>query len=278
MTENFFLCYLRNLRMSFSWEGGQPKMPIRIMVVDAQTSFLKMIENSVASLDWCELETVQTSEEAVNKLEKERFDGLLVKARMPDLDGFEITRRVRGSTLNSGVPVVMLGDEDDINMVRQGFRAGVTFFMTRPTNPELVHRLLAAVRGVMTVQKRRFLRLPYRTPVTCRWSNGEPRHFLSESIEIGEGGISIKPSGGLEIGQHVELEFTPPEAARPAKPDPRKQQRLVRPGGKVVARPQKIQAVVCHKNAQDTVGLGFTNLSPALREVIQHYLTGASEI
>jgi len=248
------------------------------MVVDAQTSFLKMVENSVASLDWCELETVESSEEAVHRLEKERFDGLLVKARMPDLDGFEITRRTRGSALNSGVPVVMLGGEDDVNTMRQGFRAGVTFFAARPTNRELVHRLLSAVRGVMAVQKRRYLRLPYHTAVTCRWTAGEPRHFVSESLDIGEGGMSIRPSGGLEVGKHVELEFVLPETAKPAKPESRKRRGLFVGGEKTISGPQKVWAVACYHIAQDTVGLVFSNLSPTQREIIQHYVTGGSEV
>ena len=61
----------------------------------------------------------------------------------------------------------MLTGEDDIDTMRRGFKAGVTFFAVKPPNRERCYHLFNAVRGAMETERRRHHRLPYHTPVTC---------------------------------------------------------------------------------------------------------------
>jgi CheY-like chemotaxis protein len=209
-------------------------------------------------------------------LQSQKFDGFIAAARILEVDGFEILRCVKYSPLNAGIPIVMLTTDDDINTMRRGFKAGVTFFAVTPPSRERFFRLFNAVHGAMETERRRHCRLPYRTPVTCTLEDEARSRFVAESIEISEGGISLRPSGGVEVGQVLELEFLMPEVSRPAHPDMGKSRKsLFAEREMAVTGPQKVRAIVRNKAPSgESMGLGFLGLTAAQREVIQHYITG----
>ncbi len=142
-------------------------MAVTIMLIDNDRQFLNSTKSAVETLGWCELRTMTDSREAVRCLEQQKFDGVVVNVAMRYLNGFELTRRIRALPLNAGVPTVMLTVDDDVDIMRKGFKAGVTFLMVKPWTRERVHKLFASVRGVITSLKRRHVWLPYRTKVVC---------------------------------------------------------------------------------------------------------------
>jgi DNA-binding response OmpR family regulator len=77
-------------------------------------------------------------------LRRSRFDAVILDVMLPDMDGFEICRRVRAE---SDVPIVMLtarGDETDRIV---GLELGADDYLPKPFNPrELLARLRAVLR------------------------------------------------------------------------------------------------------------------------------------
>jgi CheY-like chemotaxis protein len=67
------------------------------MVVDDEPDVLKSIKAMLESLE-CEVRTMDDSREAAKRLERERFDGILLNVRMPHLDGLELTKLIRASS------------------------------------------------------------------------------------------------------------------------------------------------------------------------------------
>ncbi len=89
--------------------------------------------------------------------------------------------------------------------------------------------------------------------------------------------MSLNPSGGVEAGQEVVLEFllpmTPKAENVPPKKSPR---RLFSESEALLSGPQRVRAGARYRTPQDTVGLEFVGLMPAHRQAIQRYITGAS--
>lgn len=251
-------------------------MSLRILMAVADPAVLELAKATSPSLQWCDLVTVMDGREVLHCLEGQKFDGLVLTARMPHADGFEIVERVRHSPLNAGIPIVMLIGENDLTTMRKGFKAGVTFFAAKPPSRERFYGLFNAVRGAMETERRRHIRLPYRTQVTCTLVDQGGSRFVAESMEISEGGMSASPSGGVEAGYFLELEFLLPQVARPQHHGHRKSR-----GGLFVEPemplnlPQKVRARVRYKSPSgDIVGLDFLSLTPAQRQAIQHYIAG----
>jgi DNA-binding response OmpR family regulator len=85
-----------------------------------------------------------TAAEGLRRLTADPFDAVLLDVMLPDLDGFEVCRRIRAG---SDVPVLMLTargqDEDRI----VGLELGADDYLPKPFNPrELLARLRAVLR------------------------------------------------------------------------------------------------------------------------------------
>jgi two-component system phosphate regulon response regulator OmpR len=90
-------------------------------------------------------------------LQREAFDAVVLDIMLPDMDGFEVCRKVRAT---SGVPILMLtarGEETDRIV---GLELGADDYLPKPFNPrELLARLKAILRrGAATAPAKEVLR------------------------------------------------------------------------------------------------------------------------
>jgi CheY-like chemotaxis protein len=247
--------------------------PLRLLLVYGKKKVANLIRETAGVLQWCEVVSLGESCKALGLLEKEKFDGVILEADMPAPNGFELTGMIRQSTLNREVPVVMLTGDQSIEIMRKGFKAGVTFCMSEPSNRERVYGLFNAIRGAMSQERRRHARLPYRTKVICFWGEHQENRFTGESVTIGEGGMSLQPSGGLEVGKEITLTFALPELEHPKRPAVRRSI-FTDKDNRQSAQPR---AVVRFRNPQDIIGVEFLFLPPAFMQSIQRFVSGEDE-
>ncbi len=223
-------------------------MSVRIMVVDDETEVLKVIRAFMEPLE-VETLTIADSREAAQRAITDKFDGAILDTRMPFLDGFELTRIIRASAANSKVPIVMLTGLNDVETMRKGFKAGVTFFLSKPINLERLTGLVKVMRGPLLRERRRYARLPFRAGVTCQLGN---KQFKVMSVDMSEGGMLLDASGGAAVGQELDVEFA-----------------LTSPG-----RAVRMRAKVVRKEAPDRIAVLFVNIEPEHRDAIREYVTG----
>lgn len=224
-------------------------MSLKIMVVDDEPAVLGLLKNLMEPAGFA-VSAFTDSREAALRVEKEKFDAVFVDVRMPGMDGFELTQRVRASrSSNSKVPIVMLTGHDDVETIRKGFQAGITFFLGKPITVEKLRGLLAVTRGAVLNEKRRYARLPLRTAVSCQAGG---KQLKVGSLNISEAGMLLEHPGGVAVGQEVELQFMLPQARRPLRP----RARVVRYG------------------APNHMGVQFVALAPEERAAIQSYING----
>jgi len=224
-------------------------MAMKLMIVDDEPEVLRVLKSLLESLGY-EVLALSDSREAAQRVERQKLDGIFVDACMPHMDGPELVRVIRKSTSNSSVPIVMLTGYDDVETMRAGFRAGITFFLAKPPQMNALAGVLKPLHGAMLREKRSYIRLPLRTIVNCRT---EKAQFTSASLNIGEGGMLLEQSGGLEVGQELEIRFSIPQ-----------RQEMLNPRARVV-----------RKEATTRIALQFIDLSPEDRRAIQDYIGGA---
>jgi CheY-like chemotaxis protein len=186
---------------------------MKLLLVDDEPSVLQFLKFTLQSIVE-DIVAVECSRDAVNYLEEERFDGVLLDVHMPDLDGFELTRRVRASALNARSPVALLTGYDDARTMVEGFKAGASCFLGKPVTREKIQGLVNFMRGPIMFERRRSARLPFRCKVDCFMGPLREKRFVAESVNIGEGGMMMEPSGGLQVGQGVFLEFDIPTSEK----------------------------------------------------------------
>jgi two-component system KDP operon response regulator KdpE len=117
---------------------------MRILVVDDEPDVVESLRIGF-ELQWREVEVLgaSTGESALDRVEHDRPDIVLLDVGLPDIDGFEALRRIRAF---SDVPVVMLTARDDAMDKVKGLELGADDYVTKPFNHL---ELLARVRAVM---------------------------------------------------------------------------------------------------------------------------------
>jgi len=221
---------------------------MRVLVVDDDEATLKVIKALVEPLG-LEVLAIADSREAAQRVNTDKFDGVFVDTKMPFVDGFALTESIRTSAANARVPIVVLTGLSDAETMRKGFRAGVTFFLSKPVNLERLHSLVKVMHGPMMKERRRYARLPFCAVVNCRLGT---KQFKTESVNISEGGILLAASGGAIVGDEINLEF----ALAAQTP------------------PVRVRAKVVRKEAPDRTASMFLNLEARDHQTIRDYILG----
>jgi signal transduction histidine kinase len=85
--------------------------------------------------------------EGIAAFEREPPDCVLLDVRMPDIDGFEVCRRIRELPSGPDTPILFLTALRDVDTFDQALRAGGDDFLTKPVRPtELVVRVQTALK------------------------------------------------------------------------------------------------------------------------------------
>src|SRR5712691_7702064 len=105
----------------------------RVLVVDDILANVKLLEARL-SAEYFDVFTAYSGEEALELLQTERVDVILLDVMMPAMDGFEVCRRIKGSSRTMHVPVIMVTALDQTSDKVQGLEAGADDFLTKPVD------------------------------------------------------------------------------------------------------------------------------------------------
>jgi DNA-binding response OmpR family regulator len=94
-----------------------------------------------------EVLTARNGREAIALALERRPDLVLLDVAMPDLDGYEVTRRLRADESTRGTPVVLLTARAQVKDVIAGFEAGANDYVTKPFRPDELRTRLHAALG-----------------------------------------------------------------------------------------------------------------------------------
>lgn len=97
--------------------------------------------------DYPLISTAADGFEALAKVEPERPDLVLLDIMMPDLDGFEVCRRIKANPATAHIRVLMVTALNTVDDLVRGFEAGANDFITKPINaPALRARVYEQLR------------------------------------------------------------------------------------------------------------------------------------
>jgi DNA-binding response OmpR family regulator len=118
----------------------------RILVVEDDPSIRMGLEDTLVAKGY-EVEAVARGADGAEKAISGRYDLVVLDVMLPDIDGFEVCRRIRGSKSNSRtVPVIILSARGaELDRVR-GLELGADDYVTKPFS---LMELLARVASVL---------------------------------------------------------------------------------------------------------------------------------
>jgi len=82
--------------------------------------------------------------DALAQLEAKPFDLVLLDIMMPELDGFEVLKRMKANDNLRHIPVVMISALDELESVVRCIEAGAEDYLSKPFNPTLLRARIGA--------------------------------------------------------------------------------------------------------------------------------------
>ncbi len=117
--------------------------PVRVLVVDDEPSLAELLASVLRYEGW-EIRTAADGSSAVRTAREFQPDAIVLDIMLPDFDGLEVLRRVRG--ILPGVCVLFLTARDAVEDRVSGITAGGDDYVTKPFSLEEV---LARLRGLL---------------------------------------------------------------------------------------------------------------------------------
>src|SRR5436309_6573868 len=125
-------------------KGGvcMPAKKTTILVVDDDVQLLKIVTHNLEAVDYQVL-AVRDGVQALETIERQAPDLVLLDVMLPRMDGFEVCQRVREV---SAVPIIMITARGRGQDKVKGLDLGADDYLTKPF---CVDELLARVRAVL---------------------------------------------------------------------------------------------------------------------------------
>ena len=137
-------------------------MTARVLVVDDVPANVKLLEARL-SAEYFDVSTAYSGAEALALCERAECDIVLLDVMMPDMDGFEVCRKLKSNPVTHHIPVVMVTALDQPSDRVRGLEAGADDFLTKPvTDVALVSRVRSLARLKMVTDELRMRALTSR--------------------------------------------------------------------------------------------------------------------
>jgi DNA-binding response OmpR family regulator len=128
---------------------------VRILVVEDDKNTRRYIEAILAAKNYTVL-TATNGEEALDVMDREHIDLVVLDIMMPKMDGYEFTRTLRGN--NNNLPVLMVSAKQLPMDKHKGFLAGTDDYMTKPFDAEeMVLRIKALLRRAQIANEQKIV-------------------------------------------------------------------------------------------------------------------------
>ena len=108
-------------------------MPKKILAVDDERHIVRLVQVNLERQGY-QVVTAFDGKEALEKIEAEMPDLVVLDVMMPYMDGFEVLKTIRREPETESLPVIMLTAKAQDKDVFEGYHYGADMYLTKPFN------------------------------------------------------------------------------------------------------------------------------------------------
>jgi len=109
-------------------------MSERILIVDDDVDTLRLVGLMLQRQGY-QVIAASNGTQGLAKAFEERPNLILLDVMMPDMDGYEVTRRLRKNPATASIPILMFTAKTQLDDKVTGFEVGADDYLTKPTHP-----------------------------------------------------------------------------------------------------------------------------------------------
>lgn len=128
-------------------------MSAKILIVDDEPNLLRLMGYALQAEGY-DILVAKNGEEALNKLQVEEVDLVILDVMMPDMSGIDVCKRLRSSSKAATLPIIMLSARAQVTDKIKGLEAGADEYLTKPIDrEEMVARVKALLKRTKRLQE-----------------------------------------------------------------------------------------------------------------------------
>jgi diguanylate cyclase (GGDEF)-like protein len=105
----------------------------KILIIDDVPKNIQ-VAASILQKNGYQMAFAQDGATALTQIKTKRFDLILLDIMMPQMDGYEVCRRIRSNPANKEIPIIFLTAKEDADSIVKGFELGAMDYLTKPFN------------------------------------------------------------------------------------------------------------------------------------------------
>jgi CheY-like chemotaxis protein/MinD-like ATPase involved in chromosome partitioning or flagellar assembly len=180
-------------------------MSEKILIIDDDVDTLRLVGLMLQRQGY-QIVAATNGEQGLEKAFEERPDVILLDVMMPDMDGYEVTRRLRKNPVSSTTPILLFTAKTQLDDKVAGFEAGADDYLTKPTHPA---ELQAHIRALMA---RVHPKKPEEMDTAVREQHGRVIGVVATRGGLGASTLASNLAGAFYTRTHADVvlaELTP---------------------------------------------------------------------
>jgi CheY-like chemotaxis protein/MinD-like ATPase involved in chromosome partitioning or flagellar assembly len=127
-------------------------MSEKILIVDDDLDTLRLVGLMLQRQGY-QISAATNGQQGLDKAFEENPDLILLDVMMPDMDGYEVTRRLRANPATLSTPILMFTAKSQLDDKVIGFEVGVNDYLTKPTHPSELQARVKTLLGRSSEKK-----------------------------------------------------------------------------------------------------------------------------
>ncbi len=122
-----------------------------ILIIDDNAENLAVLHSMLDNFDF-NIMMAQNGYDGLEILSKNKIELVLLDIKLPDIDGYEVCKKIRDNPETSGIPIIFISILSDTRDKLKGFYLGAVDYITKPFNEDEV---LARIISHLTIKKQK---------------------------------------------------------------------------------------------------------------------------
>jgi len=103
---------------------------IRVLLIEDEKEVAELYKLKL-NLDGYEVITAESGQDGLDKAFRETPELIFLDIKMPEMDGFEVLKKIRGSPKTENIPVIILSNFDEEDLIEKGLTLGANEYLIK---------------------------------------------------------------------------------------------------------------------------------------------------
>jgi DNA-binding NtrC family response regulator len=127
-------------------------MSEKVLLVDDEEDFLEIMSERMTARGM-EVSTCKSAEEAIDQINEENFDAIILDFMMPGMDGFQALKQIKAK--RPELQIILLTGHATVEKGVEAMKMGATDFLEKPADIDALERKIkdASARRMLLVER-----------------------------------------------------------------------------------------------------------------------------